>query len=124
MTSHRVEINWLDARETMTVTELCEVSGMSPADIDELVGYGAIAPVQATHAERSFSAEWVAPLRTAERLRHDFELDLFAVSLLLDYLRRIEGLERELKSLRAHLPGHMPLPHRAEGPEPWREPHG
>jgi chaperone modulatory protein CbpM len=124
MTHRIVEINWLDARETVTITELCDECGLSFADIDELVEYGALTPVEATQAERIFSAECVAPLRTASRLRQAFELDLFTVSLLLGYLHRIEGLEREVKSLRAQLPGHGVHPHRGEGPEPWHEPHG
>jgi chaperone modulatory protein CbpM len=104
MTSQMVEISWLDSRETVTITELCDVCGMSTGEIDELVEYGAIVPVEAAQTERIFSAEWVVPLRTAGRLRQDLELDLFTVSLLLGYLRRIEDLENELKSLRARLP--------------------
>jgi len=44
------------------------------------------------------------PLRQAARLRHDLDLDLFAVAILLGYLERIEGLEGELRSLRARRP--------------------
>lgn len=104
MSTRIVEVSWLDARETVTITELCDACGMSTGEIDELVEYGAIAPVEAAQAERIFSAEWVVPLRTAGRMRQDFELDLFTVSLLLGYLRRIDGLERELNSLRARFP--------------------
>jgi chaperone modulatory protein CbpM len=117
-----VEVAWLDARETVTVAELSRACGLSAAELDELVEYGALAPLPRDHAERAFSAEWIVPLRTAGRLRQDFDLDLFAVSILLGYLNRIEELEREVKSLRAHLPSHAHR--RDDGPEPWREPHG
>ena len=70
-----------------------------------------------------FSVECLAPLREAARLRRDFDLDLFALAVLLDYLARIDTLERQLHSLQSHLPFHRPPDHR-DGPQPWREPHG
>ena len=116
------EVAWLDARETVTVAELSRACGLSAAELDELVDYGALTPMRKAESERAFSAEWIVPLRTAGRLRQDFDLDLFAVAILLGYLNRIEELEREVKSLRAHLPGHTHR--RDDGPESWREPHG
>jgi chaperone modulatory protein CbpM len=122
MNAQVIEIGWLDARETITAAELSRACGLTAAELDELVEYGALTPLPRGQTERAFSAECVVPLRTAGRLRQDFDLDLFAVSILLGYLNRIEELEREVKSLRAHLPAHVH--HRNEGPEPWREPHG
>lgn len=124
MKAQAVEVGWLDARETVTVPELTRACGLSAAELDELIEYGALTPLRRDHAERIFSAECVVPLRTAGRLRQDFDLDLFAVAILLGYLNRIEELEHEVKSLRAHLPAHARPSHRDEGPEPWREPHG
>lgn len=124
MNAQVVEVGWLDARETLTAEELSRVCGLSAAELDELIDYGALDPIRRTGSERVFSAEWVAPLRAAGRLRQDFDLDMFAVAILLGLLNRIEELEREVKSLRAHLPRHTPPVHRDEGPAPWREPHG
>jgi chaperone modulatory protein CbpM len=45
------------------------------------------------------------PLRTAGKLRQDFDLDLFTVGLLLGYLNRIEALERQVRTLKAQTPG-------------------
>lgn len=123
----RVQVTWLDASEVMSAAELCKVCGFSPAELDELVEYGALAPLAPpapapAPAGPSFSGAWVAPLREAARLRRDYDLDIFTVAVLLGYLDRIESLERELHSLRARIPGHA---HPArEGPQPWREPHG
>ena len=122
MKAQVVEVAWLDARETVTLVELSRACGLSAAELDELVEYGALPPLQGDQPERAFSAEWVVPLRTAGRLRQDLDLDLFAVAILLGYLNRIEQLESEVKSLRAHLPGHTHR--RDDGPESWREPHG
>ncbi|MDB5870868.1 MAG: hypothetical protein JWQ07_310 [Ramlibacter sp.] len=99
------QVAWLDARETLTAAELAQVCGISSTELDELVDYGALEPVQAAQPERGFSGAYVAPLRTAARLRQDFDLDLFTVTILLDYLNRIEELEQQVHSLRAHLPG-------------------
>jgi chaperone modulatory protein CbpM len=121
----QAQVAWLDARETVTVTELSRVSGLSPSELQELVEYGALAPVQRTQTTTTlvFSAACVAPLRHAVRLRRDFDLDLFMVGMLLDYLQRIEDLEKQVRSLKAQLPKHAHAPHH-EGPEPWHEPHG
>jgi chaperone modulatory protein CbpM len=123
MNAQAVEVGWLDSRETLSVAELSRVCGLSAAELDELVEYGALNPIHRNEPERSFSAECVAALRAAGRLRRDFDLDLFAVAILMGYLNRIEELEREVKSLRAHLPRHS-QGHRDEGPAPWRELHG
>jgi chaperone modulatory protein CbpM len=120
----RAQVAWLDARETVTVTELSRVSGLSPSELQELVEYGALAPVQQAQATTLvFSAACVVPLRHAVRLRRDYDLDLFMVGMLLDYLQRIEDLEAQLRSLKAQLPKHAHAPHH-EGPESWHEPHG
>lgn len=95
---------WLDASELITLTELARICALSPAELDELVDYGVLVPVEGARQERLFSAECVIPLRTAGRLRQDFDLDLFTVGLLLGYLNRIEALERQIRTLKAHLP--------------------
>ncbi len=123
MGTQKVEVTWLDARETVSMPELASVSGLTEAELRELVEYGALAPVDRQQPELVFSSERIGGLRRAARLRRDFELDLFAVALLLVYLDRIEALERQIKSLEAHLPAHVQKPHR-EGPQPWHEPHG
>lgn len=114
---------WTDHRDRLTAAELCAACGLSPAELEELIDYGAIAVLaQEGQAERVFGVDVVAPLRTAGKLRLDFDLDLFTVSLLLGYLRRIDALEHQLRSLQAHLPAHA---HHAprEGPAVWKEPH-
>jgi chaperone modulatory protein CbpM len=93
-----------DIHETITLTELAECCGMSPQELDELVDYSALAPVTCGAPERVFSAHWVAPLRSAAKLRFDFDLDLFTVAIVLGNLNRIEMLERQVQSLLALVP--------------------
>ena len=96
---------WLDARETIGLADLAQVSGLSPDDLVELVEYGALQPLTAEPSEQTFSAACVSALRTAVRLRQDFDLDLFAVAVVLDYVRKVEVLERRIESMQARWPG-------------------
>ncbi len=105
MTQQRPDLVWLDAREAITASELARVCALSLAELEELVDYGVLVPVEEASQERLFGAECVMPLRTVGRLRQDFDLDLFTMGILLGYLNRIDVLELELLSLRAQLPG-------------------
>ena len=107
MTTAIIESFSLDTTEVITLTELAEYCGMSPAELDELMGYNALLPLPDTAPDYAFSAHWVVPLRTAAQLRLDFDLDLFTVAILLDKLRQIERLERQVQKLQALVPGHL-----------------
>lgn len=87
---------WLDGRLTVDVAELARMSGMTAAEIEELVEYGSLP----AGSDGMFQADVVRCLREAVRLRVLFDLDLFSAGLLLRYLRRIEELEGELRALR------------------------
>lgn len=106
MQTQQVEWLWLDERDTVSRSELSRACGMSTTEVDELVDYGALVPLAPDQSERVFSAQCITQLRTAGKLRVDFDLDLFAVAVLLGYLNRIEALERQVRSLEAHLPAH------------------
>jgi chaperone modulatory protein CbpM len=45
-------------------------------------------------------------MRTAAKLRLDFDLDLFTVAILLEKLIQIELLERQVQALQALVPAH------------------
>ena len=98
---------WLDASETLELTELAHACHLSEADLLELVQYGALTPLDGASEKRRFSAVWVPPLRKAGRLRADFELDLLAVALLLDQLARVESLQQQLHALQARVPASL-----------------
>lgn len=107
MTTAIIESFSFDTTEAITLTELAEYCGMSPAELDELMGYNALLPLPDTAPDFAFSAHWVVPLRTVAKLRMDFDLDLFTVAILLDKLRQIELLQRQVQSLQALVPGHL-----------------
>ena len=102
MNTQTFELHWLEVDEAIPITELAGMCAMSMDDVNELVEYGALLPLQTTNApERTFSALCVMPLRTACKLRQDFDLDLFTVGLVLGYLQRIDTLERKVRQFEA-----------------------
>lgn len=126
------EFQWLDASETISVQELCRSCSLTRDELEELVGYGVLEPVQVA-GDALFRADCVPLLRAATRLGRDFDLDMFTVGLLLGYLDRIEVLERHVKTLQAlfypdcmtrKMPPANPIPGAPEVPESgWRAPH-
>lgn len=94
----------LDETGTLTITELCEQSGLSEAELQVLVDCGALAPRDARATRWTFSSHCVVTARTARRLRDDFALDdTHAVAIVLRFRERIEALEHELRRLRGLL---------------------
>ena len=102
------EITWLDAHCEVSFAELAQVSGLTQAELRELVEYGALVPTDPLEARWTFSGEVVVTVQTASRLRASFDLDTSALALALGYLERIRALEAELRALRAQLPHRIP----------------
>jgi len=98
------EVLWLDEHRHVTLTELIEVSGLSEAELLELVHSGALPARDVASGGYTFSASVVTVARTACRLRDDFELDTQAVGVALRLLERVRDLEAEISRLRAQLP--------------------
>jgi chaperone modulatory protein CbpM len=115
--------DWSATHRIVEQLELEQACGLTAGDIDELVEYGTLLPLLAAdEGARKFSAEWIEPLREAARLRRFYDLDLFAVGLVLGYLARIERLEERIRVLHGQLPHPVQVPR--DGPACWREPHG
>jgi chaperone modulatory protein CbpM len=103
----RVEITeaaWLDAHHEFSLTELVSLSGLSEAELRQLIDCEALMPADPGAAEVRFSADCLVIARTACRLRNDFDLDPGGLALALRLLDRIRSLEAELRALNAQLP--------------------
>lgn len=96
------EVLWLDHHHELSLHEVAELSGLTEAELVELIECGAITPIDA--ARQTFAARCIVLARTASRLRRDFELDTQGVSLAMALLSRVQQLEQELNELRALLP--------------------
>ena len=100
MTIEVVDAEWLDADVRLSAAELAQSSGLSEAEVLELVDYGVLVPVDMQSERRTFGGQCVVIVRTACRLRDEFDLDTSAVALAIGLLERIRGLEGELRELR------------------------
>lgn len=99
------EVLWLDEQRVVSLEELVHVSGLSEAELMELVQLGVIPARGGPGHSRTFSARVITVARTACRLRNDFELDTHGVSVALRLLERVQDLEAQIARLRAQLPG-------------------
>jgi hypothetical protein len=104
MTVECTEVHWLDAHPSLTLSELAELSGLSPAELGELVDCGVIRPLDLTAAGHSFGGECLTAARTAARLRADFDLQPSGLALALTLLERVHTLEAQMRNLQALLP--------------------
>lgn len=91
---------------SLSFGELCAACAISVAELQELIEYGALAPLQTLQAEPLrpeplFAISYLEPLRTAGKLRRDYDLDLFVVVIFMDYLQRIAQLELQLRTVQA-----------------------
>jgi chaperone modulatory protein CbpM len=98
------DVLWLDQWQSVSISELAVCSGLSEAELHELVDYGALAPTNPQELQWTFTADCVFRIRKASRLRDDLELDTHALALAILLLDRIDALEAQLSEVRAQLP--------------------
>jgi chaperone modulatory protein CbpM len=91
------DVIWLDEQHQVSFDELEKLSGLTRAELNELMENGALIP--ASSEPLTFSSSYIVSVRTVRRLREDFELDLNAISLSLILLDRIRDLELQIKVL-------------------------
>lgn len=101
----------VDERGELSFAQLIECSGMTEAELRELVEYGALVPVNPATPSWVFRGDTLLIARSAGRLRREFDLDLHGVSVLLRFMERIGELEAELRALRAGAAAAMPRRH-------------
>lgn len=104
MEAQQAECVWLDASIQFSLTELGQFSGLSEAELRNLVDYGVFAPADPRRAEWTFGGDVVMLAQAAGRLRDDLELEPQALALVLSLMGRIRELEAEVRSLQAQFP--------------------
>jgi hypothetical protein len=102
----QAEAVWLTEDNEFSLAELAELSGLTEADLRELVEFGAVTPIDPDSSQWVFTGKCLLTIRTACRLRVSFDLEPHGVALIVSLLDRIHGLEAQLGSLRAQLPHH------------------
>lgn len=104
MSTEMTTATWLVDDHAFSLGELSDLSGLSEAELRELVEYGVVKPVNPDAEAWAFSGECLLVVRTAYRLRTHFELELQGVALTVSLLERIRDLEMLVHSLRAQQP--------------------
>jgi chaperone modulatory protein CbpM len=102
--SSESEVLWLDERRVVSLEELAEFSGLTAAELRELVQVGVLPASSHSGEAYVFSARVVTVARTACRLRDELELDVHSLAVALRLLERVSDLEGEVARLRALLP--------------------
>ena len=102
--SSEAEVLWLDEHRIVSLPELAEFSGLTEAELRELVQIRALQASSHAGDTYVFSARVVTVARTACRLRNELELDVPSLGVALRLLERVRDLEGELARLRALLP--------------------
>ena len=89
---------------SVTLADLTRASGLSVAEVHELVDLGAFEP-QTQTGEWLFASHCIELARAARRLQSDFELPLAGVAIAITYLERIRELEQRVRELECQLLG-------------------
>ena len=105
MESNVLEAVWLNESGQCTMVHLAEVSGLNSAELQSLVDSGVLAPLPAAEDSLAFATSAMLVVRTARRLRDDFELSPVGLALAMQLLERVHTLDRELERVRAGLAG-------------------
>ena len=92
------------AYELIVIAEFESASGLTRAEIVELVEQGVFEPVGKATDEWAFPESALALARVAARLRADFELPPASLALLLAYRERMLELEQRVRELECRLP--------------------
>jgi len=92
------------SEELLVLVEFESASGLTRAEIVELVEVGVFAPQGARPEEWRFPEAALALARDAARLRAGFELSAPGLALLLAYRERLGELERRVRELECRLP--------------------
>ena len=103
MTLEPAEARFLDERQGYSLGDIVSMSGLSPADLRELVDCGALVPENPAAAQWSFSAWAIEVASRARRLREEFDLDdVHTVAIVVKFEQRLRALEREVATLKVH----------------------
>lgn len=89
---------WLSEHSFCRIEHLAEVSGLSIDDIEDLIDTGVLEPApDEVQPARSFAVSCIVTVKTARRLRDDFQLDRHGLALALRLMQRISALETRLQ---------------------------
>lgn len=83
----------------VSVQELARMCELNLREMGELLEYDLIKPLPGFVEPPMFSQEIAHQLLRANRVRSDFDLDLFAVVIIMDYQLQIDALQSKIQML-------------------------
>ena len=89
----------LRTADHVSMDEFAGICGLSAAEFQELLEYGLLPADTLADKQICFSREYIEPVQTAYRKARDFDLDLCAVALFMEYLVEIQHLRKEVADL-------------------------
>ncbi len=85
----------------LSIEEVIALCELSEEDVAELMDYGALNSDMVVDEEIFFAAQRMQYLKDACQHRRDYDLDVFAVVLLMGYLQEIADLKQQVGELQA-----------------------
>jgi chaperone modulatory protein CbpM len=89
---------WLNDIDVCSAEQLAEASGLAIEEVTDLIECGVIVPIDQNEQPKQFCLHTITTVKTARRLRDDFQLDRYGVALALTLLRRIDELEGRIQA--------------------------
>ncbi len=87
--------------ESVSLEEFCEICGISPDLVNNMVAYEIIHP-HGQHTSLQFSVQEVQRTKKALRLQRDLEVNLAGIALVFDLLEKIDELDQQLALMERH----------------------
>lgn len=101
MNTLTTEASWISGSSICSLEDMAAASGLAIDEVMDLVDCGVITPLERQPQATLFQLDCLITLKTARRLRDDFQLDRHGVALALTLLRRLDALDAELKAAQA-----------------------
>ena len=101
MTLQIIDLIAIEAVERFTFSEVAKLCELSHEETQELIDYGAIKSHESEGNKGFYSSAQLSILQSACKQRRDYDLDLFAVVICVQYLENIADLKRQIESLKA-----------------------
>ncbi len=82
-----------------SIHDVCSICNLTQDEVQELLEYEVISSLKNSEMEQHFSKPIILMLQSANQLRKDYDLDLFTIVLIMEFLHKIQDLENKIESL-------------------------
>lgn len=89
--------NSVEPLDHISMREVANLCGLDVEEVQELIDYGALEYAFIQEGERYFACAALSTLVIACKQRRDYDLDLFSVVLLAQYLEDIAALQAQVR---------------------------